>query len=635
MILQIRARNYLTILLGVVAATLLVCLVYWSGLGGAFLLDDFPNLAIIDQLPEDATSSDFIYLARSGIAGILGRPISMLSYLLQYSAWPDPYYFKLFNLLIHIINGGLVALCCLMIGKCWDFSPIKPVIVFIIALVWMLHPIQVSTVLYVVQRMTMLSSVFILLGIIGYLFGRYQVSKARLRSGSIFMIASPLLGALLGILSKENGALIYPYLLVIEFTLLANTELSMRMRQLRRWSLLIPLALGTIAFILYLPSTMSGYEIKPFNLLQRILTEPQVLLNYVLHIGLPLPGNFGIYHDDFRVYQGSVDLLWAGSGILLVFAALTAAVIYRKRWSLPAFAVLWFLVGHALESTILPLEIYFEHRNYLPLFGPVFAFTVLASNYLSVTRRAFAPAKVLAPLLLVSACALVTRNEAILWGDPLAQAYDAVAIHPQSRRANGVLVRTLSSEGEVVAAFEHHREYTLASGAGIANYIRWLEFSCLLSDITLPDDETLRQQAKESAHDYSSIFSLNSLSAGIINGSCSGLSVDKVLLVLESLQQNQAYAVSQPDLLQLEALLRANRAEFEAAIELAKQSYDIRPDVRTALYKTAWLLQKNDVAAATAELEAISLAHASALQSSSSLAAQYANLRAQVNAQSN
>ena len=143
------------------------------------------------------------------------------------------------------------------------------------------------------------------------------------------MIASPLLGALLGVLSKENGALIYPYLLVIEFTLLANTPLSVRMRQLRRWGLLIPLALGSIAFTLYLPSALTGYEIKPFSLLQRILTEPQALLTYLLHIGLPLPGNFGIYHDDFRIYQGVADLLWAISGILLIFAALAAAVICR------------------------------------------------------------------------------------------------------------------------------------------------------------------------------------------------------------------------------------------------------------------------------------------------------------------
>ena len=101
------------------------------------------------------------------------------------------------------------------------------------------------------------------------------------------------------------------------------------------------------------------------------------------------------------------------------------------------------------------------------------------------------------------------------------------------------------------------------------------------------------------------------------------------------MQQNAAYTISLPDLLQLEALLRANRDELEAAIDLASRSYDIRPDVRTALYEAAWLLQQNHVVAAAALLEAISLAHARQLESSSNLAAQYANLRAQVNAQSN
>ena len=281
------------------------------------------------------------------------------------------------------------------------------------------------------------------------------------------------------------------------------------------------------------------------------------------------------------------------------------------------------------------MEIYFEHRNYLPLFGPVFAFTVLASNYLSAFSQVFSPGKVLAPLLVVSALGLVSRNEAIIWGDPLAQAHAAVKLHPNSPRANAVLVQTLSNEGDVIAAFQRHREYTLASTTAISNYIRWLEFGCLLSGITLPDDETLRRQAGESAHDYTTVFALNNLSIGIINGSCSAVSADKVLLVLESLQQNAAYAISLPDLLQLEALLRANREELETAIDLASRSYDIRPDVRTALYKAAWLLQRSHVVAAATLLEAISLAHARQLESSSNLAAQYANLRAQVNAQSN
>jgi len=617
--------------LGIAVAVLTVCLVYWSGLTGAFLLDDFPNLAVINQLPADATARDFIYLANSGTAGILGRPISVLSFLLQHSAWPDPYYFKLINLILHIVNGGLIAALCLMISKCWNFPPLKPALIFTIALLWMVHPIQVSTVLYVVQRMTILSSSFILIGITGYLLGRYWLMQGRQRIGSFLMIASPLLAAVLGVLCKENGALIYPYLLVIEFTLLANTKLGKRMREIRRWGLLLPLTLGLIAFALYLPTALQGYDIKPFNLLQRVLTEPQALLHYLGVIGLPQPGSFGIYHDDFRLFQTAADLLWALGGLSFIFTALVVAVCYRKRWPLLSFAILWFLAGHALESTVMPLEIYFEHRNYLPLFGPLFALTLLSANYLSSRVSISLAGKGVAALIVIGILSSVTLNESVLWGNPLAQARDAVEHHPQSQRANALLVQTLSSEGEVIAAFEHHQAYTLASGIRISNYIRWLEFSCLMPGITLPDDVTLRRQALESTHDYTSVFSLNNLSVGLITGNCSGLPADKVLLVLGALRQNTAYTISLADLLQLEALLRANQGEYAQAIDLAEQSYEKRPDARTALYKTAWLLQLNDRVAAKAELDFISQSHGDDLENSSILSSQYANLFIQLN----
>ena len=85
---------------------------------------------------------------------------------------------------------------------------------------WIVHPIQVSTVLYVVQRMTLLASLFVLLGIVGYLFGRQLHTEGAKATGILLMTVSPLVGAVLGLLSKENGVLLYAYLGVIELFLL-------------------------------------------------------------------------------------------------------------------------------------------------------------------------------------------------------------------------------------------------------------------------------------------------------------------------------------------------------------------------------------------------------------------------------
>ncbi len=42
------------------------------------------------------------------------------------------------------------------------------------------------------------------------------------------------------------------------------------------------------------------------------------------------------------------------------------AFLLRRRYPLLLLAVLFFLVGHSMESTLIPLEMVYEHRNYLP-----------------------------------------------------------------------------------------------------------------------------------------------------------------------------------------------------------------------------------------------------------------------------
>ncbi|SMG62489.1 membrane protein [methanotrophic bacterial endosymbiont of Bathymodiolus sp.] len=77
--------------------------------------------------------------------------------------------FKLTNLLIHIVNSGL--LMCLLV-LLWpllnfpgQFSTIQiGLSVLLMNSLWALHPLQVSTVEYVVQRMTSMAATFVLLG---------------------------------------------------------------------------------------------------------------------------------------------------------------------------------------------------------------------------------------------------------------------------------------------------------------------------------------------------------------------------------------------------------------------------------------------------------------------------------------
>jgi hypothetical protein len=124
-----------------------------------------------------------------------------------------------------------------------------------------------------------------------------------------------------------------------------------------------------------------------FNAWERLLTEAKILWIYVYKAVLGMPAKLGIYQQPPEVLRnpfGAAALMsW-----LSWLALLIAAISWRRRFPLAAFAVLWFFAGHLIESTVVPLELYFEHRNYLPIIGPVFAISSALLLGSSVLRRA-------------------------------------------------------------------------------------------------------------------------------------------------------------------------------------------------------------------------------------------------------
>src|SRR5690606_629376 len=111
---------------------------------------------------------------------------------------------------------------------------------------------------------------------------------------------------------------------------------------------------------------------RGFSGADRLLTQAHILWEYLFSAFLPVQSKLGPFHDDYPVHS---DWL-APSSLLAVGAwlgAIACSVIYRTRAPFFSFAVGWYLVGHSLESTTVPLELYFEHRNYIPLIGPVYA----------------------------------------------------------------------------------------------------------------------------------------------------------------------------------------------------------------------------------------------------------------------
>jgi len=561
-----------------VLAAVVAALLFVPGLSGGFILDDFPNLALLNMLPADPAWDQILALSENGIAGVTGRPLALITFVLQADSWPDSASaFKLINLVIHLFNAALVMALLMLLGRNHEGFHLRPGFAGLVVLLWLVHPLQVSGVLYVVQRMNLLSSLFVLLGFVGYLWARWRYVREARTVYLFAMVLLPSIAVVPGVLSKENAVLLYGYLAVTELLLINNIDQGRRFFGARILAVGAPLLLIVAAGLLALPELLSGYDQKPFGLVARVLTQFPVLVSYLQMIVLPRQSMLGLFHDDFPVFNDPVAVAVLFS-IALLLCALVWAWHYRRVSPVPAFMLLWFLTGHAIESSFLPLEMYFEHRNYLPLLGVLIGAGLLAQ---SLWLRIHADRRILfaAFMLLVALwpCWLTTQ-QARLWGDPLEHAYAEAFYRPDSRAAHANLVQVLANAGQVETALAIHLRAIDGGSESVSDYVRWLEFACLLPDIDLPSEARLQQVGRQAAQDFGVVGAMNRLIPAVSQGRCPAVSLASINVVLEALLANDAFVVSRPDLLQLRAVTAANAGDYQRAATLAGQSYELRRD---------------------------------------------------------
>ncbi len=419
---------------------------YLPGLAGNFVFDDGVNIGKNSHLRID--NLDFSSLwqaASSGGSGLLHRPISMVSFAVNYYlSGMDAYYFKLANLGIHLINGVLVLMLARMLlnlhRRIWASTlddPTDDWIATAVAAIWLLHPFNLTGVLYVVQRMTSLAALFMLAGLVLYLHGRKNLLNGN-RSGFIAIGAAIFVTTPLAALCKENGTLLPLLIFATEVTLLRwrTPDLSSRRMLITivGLSAFVPLLLGLFYFLNNPGLILGGYAWRDFSLIERLMTEARVLWFYLHMILLPSMGEMGLHHDDILISRSLLfpwTTLPAVVGLLLLVAG---AFVLRNKQPIIAFGIAFFLIGHALESTIIPLEIAFEHRNYLPMFGILFPLVYYALNprihpsSLNLRRAAL--------MILVMLFAGLTASRAQQWGNALQMRMLEVERHPRSVRAH-------------------------------------------------------------------------------------------------------------------------------------------------------------------------------------------------------
>lgn len=486
------------------AAFVVVAVVYWPGLSGGYLFDDYPN--IVDNAsvhPQDISLPSLIRAALSSPSSQFKRPLASLTFAANFVATGlDPYWMKMTNLVIHLLNGMLVYLLARALLSPSATGPhsvdngpssVRPVptihtstVATLIAVGWMLLPINLTGMLYVVQRMESIANLFVLLGLLGYVHGRRRMLSApkcslpdgglaavrRESSGLLLCVFSIIVPSALGLLAKETAVMLPLYAVLVEWALFRlhtpAGQTDRRLLTLFIVVLVLPMMLGLAWLAPKLGST--GYwATRDFTLTTRLLSEARIICDYIVWTLLPTPNALSFYHDDFIISTGLLSP-WTTLASILFLSGLTASGWrLRARQPLAALGIALFLGCHLLTGTVLPLELIYEHRNYFASFGlllatipflaapPSLAGLALAAK--KGNHRGFVPPP--SSLIYGSASAVpmalpryvllaglmllwtgLTAVTAHAWGNPLRLAEELAARAPQSPRAQYELGRT-------------------------------------------------------------------------------------------------------------------------------------------------------------------------------------------------
>lgn len=424
-------------LIGSAVLVLLGLIAYWPGLAGGFLFDDFPNLVLDPDWK--VTALEWAQWRRAmshGVASDGGRGLALLSFAINhYFTGLDPWPLKLTNLLMHAGNSVLVLLLCKrLFGLARGFGPAPgQLAAWAIAAAWLLHPLQVSTVLYVVQRMEIGAQGFTLLALMFYLTARERQCAGR--RGWPWLVASAA-AMLLGLGFKESALLVPVFAGLIELTLLGFKNHEGGTSRAWKGFYLTLLLAGTAVFLtVLLPHYLKpeAYLGRDFSLLERLLTQPRMLCIYLGQMLWPNPEGLLFYYDHVRHSTGLFQPLSTLWSLLAMSLLVVIALAARRRRPLVSLGIAWFFAAHFLTSNIVPLELAFEHRNYLALFGILLAIGGGLAGAMRSWERASQQAVLVLPVLTLAG---LTVLQTLTWSTPLGLATTLASRNPASPRAS-------------------------------------------------------------------------------------------------------------------------------------------------------------------------------------------------------
>jgi len=570
-------------------------ILYAQALGGRLLFDDMANLESLAFVFADGQfhSEAARRFVLGGDAGPLGRPLSLLTFLLDGSGWPNDVAALLYtNSLLHVLNASLLAGMLFALGRNLRWSAPRAAWVAVASCaLWALSPLLASASLMPIQRMTLLSSTFMLAGMWGYLSARLSLERAPLHAILLMGLAIGL-GGVLGVFSKEQAALLPGFILLLELLLLPSPAFKHATSQIPRlWLAFRWLALGLPMLLIlgYLAKNALNHEaiyaMRPFGMFDRLASELLILWDYVRLSLLPRPAAISPFHDGVRLASFSETLPWLALAAWLALAGL--AIGLRRRFPWLAFALAWFWVAHVLESTVLPLELYFEHRNYLAFVGMWFALVAVLADWGARTKRLAAVGAGLVLYLAVLAYSLWQITT--LYGNPRLAAELWAIEFPQSERAAQFLAQAYFLENDLPTALRVLDKAAEQSQMPNGLRLQGFQLACGIGHEDVAQLEQRIQRVRKSLPDEENLqalpATLDQLRHILQEQDCKGVLTPELFSqIADDALKNPRFVSDKRNLANVEIIIAAvymDQKKLEPTLEHLDRALANRPDLDT------------------------------------------------------
>ncbi|MCG5516948.1 MULTISPECIES: lipopolysaccharide assembly protein LapB [unclassified Ectothiorhodospira] len=584
------ASNTAAFIVGLTAYILLIYL-YHLALPGYFLFDDAPNLDNLPLIDDFRTAFAFI---SSGDAGPLGRPLSLATFVPQAAHWPEnPSAFLAINILIHGIVTLLVFSLALGLAKLRHTNnSILPLWIGLgVSILWSYSPFLATTHLMPIQRMTSLAGLFIFMGLNAFVWA-HLIDPWKTRWRAILLFGGLSFCTGLAVFSKENGALLPLLTLIVWFFWLPENVRSYSI--IEKWvlgALMFVPSLLVVLYLLYrLPANWNEYSASlHFTPAERLLTQPTILLEYLRNLLLPNLSSITPFTDRLPPSQGWLNPPITAISIIFWFLAFAGAFWLRRATPVLFFGLIFFFIGHLLESTWISLELFFAHRNYVPAFGVYFAVIYL----LIEIGRTYPRLISVGAGLYIALFAIILSQVSTSWNDKRVIGEFWVEHNPYSERAPQFLALSYLEHGDIIAARSVISE---ASERLPNNATLQLQRTtiCLEADERFPSliDEVEKELSDAPFHGMAAKELFRFSSTANLKA-CPLLDHNELLRLSEALLQNPAY-LDNPQASSLLYMAKARNlfalGHHDEAIINFKKSYNIYPNLHSAWLTTEALI---------------------------------------------